>query len=290
MIQVLVNGMIAGSAYALMGLGFTMIYSCGRFFHIFLGVTGTAAAYCCYVLSRKAGLPAFAAIAFSVLLTGALAGLIERLIFRPLRDHASGSLAALLTSLGLTVVLQNILAVSFGNDTLLLRQGKTEVYELVGAHMTKPQLFTLSASIGLTIVVAVAMRFSEFGRKLRAVADDSYLAKTVGVPTDQVIMLSFIIGSALCGLAGILVGYDLDLVPTSGFHLILMAIVAAVVGGLGSVCGVFVGGIFLGVTQHLMGFFLPSKWQDASAFLVLVSCLIFLPQGFFGRSLKSPHA
>ena len=122
---------------------------------------------------------------------------------------------------------------------------------------------------------------------MRAVANDSELARVAGIESDKIILLTFALGSALAGIAGILVALDVDMTPTMGMNALMMGVVAVIIGGVGSIPGIALGALLLGMAQHLGVWFISSQWQDAIAFVILLLFLLFRPQGFLGKKVKT---
>ena len=200
-------------------------------------------------------------------------------------------LAILIASLGLLLVIQNALSLAFGDDTKSLRVGDiSEAYSFRGARMTAIQIVTVFTVIVVFGALSVLFSFSGFGKKLRAVANDPELASVFGVDTKTVVTITFMLGSGIAGLAAFLAAYDTDLTPVMGFKALLGAVVAVIVGGRGSILGILLGGLLVGMAQHLVVWKLPAQWQDASVFFILVAFLLFRPQGFFGKPLRKATA
>lgn len=285
--QVLVNGVVAGAGYGLVALGFGLIYATTRFFHFAHGAIYTCGAYLAYLLVVWFGLPLLLSLLLSVLLSCLLGILIEVGIYRPLRKNESSSLVLLLASLGTFVVLQNLISLIFGDATRTLRTGLVqEGLEIFGARITPIQITIILSSVLLFIATSLVLKYSRAGKAIRAVANDPELAKVAGIDSDKAILLTFAIGSGLAAVAAILVSFDVDMTPTMGFNALLMAVVAVIIGGVGSIPGAALGGLLLGMAQHLGVWKISAQWQDAIAFTILLAFLIFRTQGFFGRKLE----
>jgi branched-chain amino acid transport system permease protein len=284
--QLFVNGLIAGSIYALVALGFGLIYSTTRFFHFAHGAVYTAGAYLAYS-GWLLGLSPPIAITLAVIGTCILGALLEMGVFRPLRRKGASSLILLLASLGLLIVIQNAISFIFGDDTKTMRGSVvTEGLSVFGARVTPIQISIIAVSVLLSTLCWVFIKYSNKGKAMSAVANDPELARIVGVQSDQVILFAFVLGSALAAIASILISFDTDMTPMMGFNALLMGVVAAIVGGIGSIPGALLGGLFVGMAQHIGVWKLPTHWQDAIVFVILIAFLLFRPQGFLGKSLK----
>lgn len=287
MLQILVNGLIAASVYTLVGIGFSLIYSGTRFFHFAHGIVFTVGAYSTYLFKVWFGLPLFFSILVSIGLSTFLGCLIEISIYRPLRRKDASSLILLLASLGIYIVLQNVISMVFGDDIKTIRSGVVvEGINVLGVRITPIQITIIVVSILLLATCFLLLRYTKIGKAMRAVANDPELASVSGIESDKTILLTFALGSALAGIAGILVALDVDMTPTMGMNALMMGVVAVIVGGVGSVPGVALAALLLGMAQHLGVWYISSQWQDAIAFVILLIFLLFRPQGFLGKKIK----
>jgi branched-chain amino acid transport system permease protein len=287
MSQVVLNGVIAGSVYALIALGFTLVYSTTRFFHFAHGGVYAAAAYVMFVLYGRMRLPLGPALLGTIGIAIALGIGMELLVYRPLRHRNSSSLELLVASLGLLIVLQNAISLLFGDDTKMLWSGNVvEGTSILGARLTSVQILTFFITIILFAVTSIFVSKSQLGKSMRAVANDPELAVICGLDTNRVILAAFAIGSGLAGVGAILVAFDVGLTPTMGLNALMLGVVAVIVGGINSVPGAFLGGLLLGMAQHFAARKIGSEWQDTIAFLILIILLVVRPQGFLGKPLR----
>lgn len=285
--QILVNALVSGSSYALFALSFGLIYSTARFFHFAHGAAYATGAYLVYGARAQAGLNGVSAIFVGITGASVLGGLMELGVFKPMRRSGATSSVLLLSSLGLLVALQNGLSLIFGDDTKVLRQGPVaETIKVFGASVTANQLSIIACGIIVMLSLGLVLKYSRAGRMVRAVANDRELARLSGIQSDKVMLLVFLVGSGLAGVAGIIVGYDTDINPLMGFNALLMGVVAAIIGGIGSTIGAFLGGLLLGLVQHVAALWLSTRWQYAIVFGVLIVFLLCRPRGFFGKSLR----
>ncbi len=290
-IQYVVNGLNAGATCALVALGFGLIFHVCGFFHFAHGGVYGLGAYAAYALIQLLGWPIGCAVPGAILIAALGGATIDLSVYRPLQRIRATPLAILIASLGLLLVIQNGLSLAFGDDTKSLRAGDiSEAYSFLGARMTAIQIVTIFAVIVVFGALSFLFSFSGFGKRWRAVANDSELASVFGVNTKAIVTITFLLGSAIAGLAAILAAYDTDLTPVMGFKALLGAVVAVIVGGRGSVLGILLGGLLVGMTQHLVVWILPAQWQDTSVFFILVVFLLFRPQGFLGKPLRKAAA
>jgi len=285
--QAVLNGVIEGCTYVQLALSFVLIYRTTRFFHLAHAAAYTVGAYLFYGLVGAWKVPLLLAVPLAIAGAGALGCAMELAVYRPLRNRRASSLVLLLASLGLYVVLQNLVSLFFGDNTRTLREGTVrEGMLILGARITGSQVANVCAALSFVVGVWWLLRYTRLGRTVRAVSTDPELAVVRGIPVESAILLVFSVGSALAGASAILMAYDVDLTPTMGFQPFLMGVVAAIIGGIDSIPGALFGGLFLGLALNLATLFLPTQWQDTIAFGVLILFLLFRPQGFLGTSLR----
>ncbi len=283
----LANILISGSIIALVAVGFSLIYRTTRFFYFAHAVVFTAGAYFTLALSQKGGLPLGTASSLSVVLCAIMGCSFEVFVFRPLRRRGASALVLLLASLGLYVILQNLISCVWGDETEIIRSGiVSEGLNVLGARITPIQFVIIITGISSTFILAVFLRRTRVGTSIRAIASDADLASLCGIQKNRIFLLVFALGSALAGGAGILVALDVDMNPNMGMHYMLLAVVAVIIGGVESVAGVAMGALLLTIAQQLGIWVIGSEWQDAIAFVVLCVFLLVRPQGFFGKRIR----
>jgi branched-chain amino acid transport system permease protein len=288
MAQLLANSIVFASVYLIVAVGFALIYHITRFFHFAHGFVFTAGAYLTFFFKVWFGFSLVFSISLAIGLTAVLGCLIEISIYRPLRHKGASSLILLLASLGIYVVLQNILSLIFGDDTKTIRSGIVEEgINILGARITPVQLAIIAVSLFLLVCCFFFLKYTKMGQAMRAVANDPELARVSGIESDRVILSTFALGSALAGIAGILVALDVDMTPTMGMDALLMGVVAVIIGGVSSIPGVALGALLLGMAQQFGVWKISSQWQDAIAFVILLLFLLFRPQGFLGKKVKT---
>lgn len=288
MMQILTNILFAASIYMLVGVSFSIIYSTVRFFHFAHGIVFTFGAYFVFLSCQMVRIPFVISTVLMLLACILLGCLMELFIYRPLRKRKSNELVLLLTSLGIYIVLQNIISMIFGDGTRTIRTGTVqEGINVFGARITPIQIFTICISIALAIALSLFLKNSKIGKAMRAVASDPELASVSGINSNAVILWSFIIGSGLAGIAGILVALDVNMTPTMGMNALMMGVVAVIVGGFNSISGIALGALLLAIAQHLGAWYIGSQWQSAIAFIILILFLLFKPEGFLGKKVRS---
>ena len=282
-LQFVVNGVIAGSIYALVALGFTIIYRTVKFFHFAHGVVYTAGAYFAYTLFTFLHLHFVLCFVLAAVFTAILGIGMDKLVYYPLRLRKASNMILLLASFGIYIFLQNLIALIYGNQVLVLRTGPIkEGYKIFTAVITPTQITILVVSILLMFLLWFFIQKTKLGKAMRAVADDPLAASVVGINPDKIILASFAIGSALAGVAGVLISLETNLEPTMGFSAILKGIIACIIGGIGSIPGALFGGFFLGLVENLGIWKIPSIWKDFISFAILIIFLLIRPYGIFG--------
>ncbi len=297
-LQQIVNGLVQGSIYALVALGYTMVYGIMgliNFAHGEVVMIGTLVTITVAGSLIKAGMPvslaALAGLSVSLLLCMALGWGLERIAYRPLRN--APRLTPLITAIGMSIVLQNLAMMIWGRNYLTFPALLPKVnFELAGAHFTFIQVVIVLLS-GATMAGLLGLIYrTKLGMAMRATAQNPAVASLMGVNINRVIAAAFVIGSALGALAGVMVGTYYEIAHYQmGFMLGLKAFTAAVLGGIGNLAGAMLGGVLLGIIEalgagyigDLTGGFLGSHYQDIFAFIVLIVVLMFKPSGLFGE-------
>lgn len=283
--QLVVNSIIAASLYALVAMSFNLIFGATRFMHLAHGVLATVGAYTAFYAGSALGAPVAAAVFCGIAVAAFMGYVFEFLVFRPLRAKKASNLVLLIASLGAFTAIEAVIAIFFTSQfrTLSFLVGSTGIIHIGTGVMTGLQAVMLAIAIAVLVGLWLLLTKTSFGRAVRAVSDDEEVAKIVGINTDRVIGLVFVIGSAIMGAAGILAGMDTGIQPTMGFALLLKGIIAAIVGGIGSVYGGFLGAILLGFAENFGIWYISGEWKDAIAFAILIVFLLFRPQGILGK-------
>jgi branched-chain amino acid transport system permease protein len=200
-------------------------------------------------------------------------------------------LVLLLASLGIYVVVQNLIAVIFGADMKTIHGNLvSEGLPILGARITPIQIAIIAVSAGLVVITYLLLKMTLFGKAVRAVASDSALAATSGIDAEHVMLCAFALASALAGAAGVLVALDVDMTPTMGLNALMMGVVSAIIGGMRSVPGIALASLLLSFAQHLGAWEIGSQWQDATAFVILLAFLLVRPEGVLGKKLRKATA
>jgi branched-chain amino acid transport system permease protein len=287
LLQVIINALIAAAIYGMVGLSFAIIYRPTRFFNFAHGATFVSGAYLCYVGHIILDLPFWIATILAIGGAALLGAAMDLFIYRPARRRGATSTILLIMSLGTYLVLQNLISLFFGDDTRSVwGSASAQKFVIYDAYVTKPQVWIICSAVGLFFIVWFLLGATRIGKGIRAVASDPELAKVTGTNVDGVILMSFILGSALAGFAGVLTSLDTDMIPTMGLNVLMMAVIAVIVGGSGNISGVALGALLLGLGQHFGVREFGTAWQDAIAFLILIVFLLLRPTGFSNTSIR----
>jgi branched-chain amino acid transport system permease protein len=291
-LQQLVNGLTSGSVYALIALGYTMVYGILRLINFAHGDVYMLGAFFGLYATRwlhadqnPNPAKALAVLLISMAGCGLVGIVIERGAYKPVRR--SPRLSALITAIGVSLLLENGGRVVFGADPKFFPPLVTprEVFRSGSLAVSNIQLFVFGTAMLLMVGLELVVMRTRFGRAMRAVSVDAPAAALMGVPVDRVIAGTFVLGSALAAAAGILVGLSNPKIdPLMGLLPGLKAFVAAVLGGIGSIPGAMVGGLLLGVVETLVSAYLSSTYRDAIAFVILIAILLYRPTGLFGSA------
>lgn len=283
--QLIVNSIIAGSIYAVVALGFNLIYGTVKFFDIGFGALTAVGGYSVFLFYKKLGFELSLSVFLGVVIAGVIGYLIYRLVYSPLRVRKAKNMVMLVASLGSFIIVQATVAMIFTSQfqTLSRSVGTQRIYDIGGGVITETQLIILASAFIIMLLLALFVEHTKNGKAIQAVADDEEVAKVVGVNTNKLIGLVFFIGSAIAGLAGILVGFDTGIEPTMGMALLLKGVVAAIIGGIGNIYGGVAGAFLLGFVENFGIWKISGEWKDAIAFGLLIVFLLFRPQGIFKR-------
>jgi len=291
-LQQLVNGLSLGSIYALIALGYTMVYGVLRLINFAHGDVYMVGAYAGYYLSRKLqgkepSLVSAILVMLGAMLACAVLGLIiERFAYRPVRR--ASRLSLLITAIGVSLLIENAAQLIFGPDPKFFPSlaPRFDIH-VGGMRITSEQVTVIVVAFLLMIGLRFFIMKTRTGKAMRAVSYNLDAAKLMGISTDRIIAVTFALGSALAAAAGVLIGMQIPKIdPLMGIMYGLKAFVAAVLGGIGNVPGAVLGGLLIGTSEVMVVGYLSSTYRDAIAFGILILVLLIRPQGILGRVTK----
>ena len=287
-LQYMINGISIGAVYAIIALGYTMVYGIAKMLNFAHGDVIMVGAYISYCVTSYLGLPAFAGVLAAMVVCTVLGIVIEGLAYKPLRG--TSSLAVLITAIGVSYFLQNAAQLIWGSAPKNYKSVVTIApLKLFGGQLTitGEVLITVAACIIIMIGLTLFTGKTRMGKAMRAVSEDRDAAQLMGINVNSTISMTFAIGSALAAIAGVLLCSTVPtLQPTTGSMPGIRAFTAAVFGGIGSIPGAMLGGILLGVIETFSKAYLSTQFSDAIVFLVLILVLLVKPAGLMGKAVQ----
>ena len=281
----LIGGLGLGSVYAIIALGYSMVYGIAKMLNFAHGDIIMVGAFVAYFAISSFGLPVFVAVILSVVVCTILGVVIEKLAYKPLRE--ASSLSVLITAIGVSYFLQNAAMLLWGTDTKIfptVLSGSLTIGELSIPYLT---LITILSCVVIMIVLTLFINRTKTGRAMRACSEDKGAASLMGINVNQIISITFAIGSGLATIAAVLLCATYPSVyPTLGSMPGIKAFTAAVLGGIGSIPGAFLGGLFLGVIENLARAYISTQLSDAIVFMVLIVVLLIKPTGLLGKKVN----
>ena len=280
-----INGLNIGSIYALIALGYTMVYGIAKLINFAHGDVIMVGAYISFI-SMKFGLPWWLAVIISIVVCAILGVVMEKVAYKPLRNASRISL--LITAIGISYLLQNLFQLIFGANPQPYHAFITlPALNLGGISIQANYYITFSVSVVLMILLTLFVNKTTMGKAMRAVSEDEGAAKLMGINVDTTISLTFAIGCALAAIAGILYANCYPMInPTLGSLPGIKAFIAAVLGGIGSIPGAVLGAFILGMVEAMTKAYISSQLTDTIVFAILILMLVFKPAGILGKNVK----
>jgi branched-chain amino acid transport system permease protein len=285
-LQQLINGLNVGSIYALIAIGYTMVYGIIKLINFAHGEIMMFGAYFAFIAATSYNMPVWAIFLTSMIIMAILGVAIEFIAYRPLRN--APRLSALITAIGVSIFLQNLALLIFKADPKVMPKLFPEkIFYLGGIEISSTTLITVGLAIVFMILLDLYIRKTKQGRAMRAVSEDKDAAILMGINVNRTISLTFALGSALGALGGVLysVAY-IQVFPTMGVMPGLKAFIAAVLGGIGIVPGAMLGGFIIGMVETMTKAYISTTWADAIDFAILIIVLLFKPTGILGKNTR----
>ena len=280
--QHLLNGLIIGGIYAMVALGYSMVYGVLQIVnwaHADVLMFGT---FIGMILATGLNMPVIAMVLLAACFTAILGMTVEVVAYRPIKS-SNRRMAVLVSALGMSTFLQNLAQLIFGSDTRQFKIMESKTIELAGMKITNMQIIILSVTAAMLLVLYILVYRTKLGVAMRACSVSIDNAKLMGINTNMIISGTFGVGAFMAGIAGILVGaYYNAVYPTMGYLLGMKAFAAAILGGIGSIPGAVMGGFIIGIIESLGAGYISSAYRDAFAFLVMILILIIRPSGLMG--------
>lgn len=282
--QQLVNGVQIGSVYALVAIGYTMVYGIAKMINFAHGDIIMVGSYVALLFFQSSGLPVWGVIAATAAVSAVLGVTIERLAYKPLRGGSR--MSALITTIGVSLMLQNGFLLIFGSSPKPFPNHFTgEGFTLGGVTVSRLTAITLVVTVVLMVLLTLFVNRTRVGKAMRAVSEDQGAAQLMGINIDTSISITFAIGSALAAVAAVLYSSTYPLInPYMGSMLGLRTFIAAVIGGIGVIPGAMIGGFIIGIAEALIKRYISSAMADAIVFALLIIVLLVKPSGLLGRN------
>lgn len=283
-LEQVINGLMMGSIYVLVALGLVLIYGVMHVLNFAHGILFMLGGYLCHTAFAALTGNYLLAVALSMAALAVIGVILEMVVFRPLRDNLRNQVIA---SLGLVLIIQNLVIMLWGPNALQYRLGTTEIFVPLGALRFSVHHFLVIAVAFVCIAALFAfLRFTKFGTAIRATSQHREAALVVGIDVKRMYWTTFGIGTALAALGGSLIGPLFLVFPHMGDLPLVKALAGILLGGMGSVWGAVVGGLLIGVTESVATLFIPTDYRDTITFVAIIVILLLRPQGLFGVRVR----
>jgi len=281
-LQFLANGLIAGAIFSLMGLGIGLVYNTTKVLHIAYASIFVSGAYALYFFLKVLHFSLFFSIVLAILIAMILNILIEVFVYKPCYLRKTSSAIPLISSIGTYVVLTNLIALIFGNETKIVTSGIEKSFQFGSVILTRIQIIQFAAFLLLFTLYLILLKRTKFGKLIRAFANNPELLSMCGVEVLNLRILIFGLSGIFAGVASCLVALDIGIDPYAGMSILLVALVSLIVGGVGIFESAVFGGFLIGIIQNLVVWKISARWQDCITFLILILFLLLRPQGILG--------
>lgn len=278
--QIVIYGAVISSIYALLAVGFTLIFGVARILNLAHGSFYALGAYGVYTLTANVHLPLWLAAIVAVVLVGLLGVLIERVLVRPLRRSM---LAVLLITLAVALMIEQVLLLAFGSEARNVPSLVDVTYHLLGVDISGQRLFALAGGIVVLAGLWSFLQFTRLGSAILAVSQDAEAAQYMGIPSDRMYSIVMGMSAGMAAAAGVLVAPFQSVIPSMGLLPLVKAFAIVVVGGLGSIAGSVVGALLLGFSETIIAFKISIEWSQIVSVAAVLVTLVLRPAGFFGK-------
>lgn len=285
LLQLTVNGLAAGSIFAISAAGLTLVYGILKIVNFAHGDYLTFGAYMAFVANVFWGMPALVAVLFGVLVTTAMAVALEYGLWRPMRGRGAGLTSLFLTSIGLALVMRNAILLFASGSPRSLGFELNRTFVVGGVRISSASAAVILSAVVIIAAVGLFLARTRTGKSMRAIADNIDLASVSGIDPNRVVTQTWLLAGGLAGLAGILLAiFQSQMTPSSGWFILLPIFAAVVLGGVGSAYGALTAGLVLGLVMELSTYVVPFTYKNAVAFGVMILALLIRPQGLFGKA------
>ncbi len=280
-IQILVNGIIIGSLYALIASGLSLIYNVNKFIHLAHGVTIAISGYLLFWLFGSWNMNFVLASILTVILTGFSGVLMYKVIYAPLIKRKTNNIVILVASFSILFIFENMIQILFGAG-MESYDFDSQIYDIFGVYINEVQILIVVLTVLIFIGLWIFLNRTNTGKSIRAVSDNKELAEVLGINVDKLVLMSFFVGSVIAGMGGILIGLEQNLEPNMGMNFIIKGFTGSIVGGFTSIPGAIGGSYIIGLVENVGVWFLPSQFKYALTYIILFVFLLFKPNGIWG--------
>ena len=273
----LVPGVVVGSIYALGAVGITLVFSILRYAHLAHGDLATLGAFLALGLVTLAGLSPYVALPITMVLTAAIAVALDKTFYAYLRERPK--IVTVMASLGVALMLRSVVQMVWGVDSQTYSRGIVRPEDWFGLRLRDREIVTVLAMVAIVAALQLFLKYSRWGKAMRAMSDNPDLALLSGVDNAKVVRLTWIIVGGLCAASGVFLGLNYELKAMMGWTMLLPMFAAAILGGVGRVEGAVLGGLVVGIAEEMSTLVLPSEYKAATAFAILLIMLIVRPTG-----------
>jgi branched-chain amino acid transport system permease protein len=286
LLQQIINGVMLGSSYSLIAIGYTLVFGVLHLIHLAHGEVFMVGAFVALQVVLLMGGGVGVAIPAAAIASAVLGVLIYLAAVKPIMARKGHFLAPMISTIGVGLVLQELATRMFGGEQVGFPvQMESHVWHLGGLTIASVQVVILAVSLGLMLALHLFVTLTRVGMAMRATAESMVISHTLGIRSDRIIILTFAIASALAGVAGVLVGMSFNSIsPYMGVDMGIKGLAAMLLGGLGNVYGAMIGGLVIGIVEVISVGYLSSSYRDAFAFFVIIAVLLFRPRGIFGST------
>lgn len=279
--QLVLNGLVTGSMYAIVALGFAIVFGATRHFHIAHAAVIATGGYVAYILATISELPASLAILAGVLASIAVGVALLRFLYIPLELRHGSTMTIFLASLGMLIFIENVFTMFLGASTRKALYFSAIVYpvEIAGAYLTVAQILLICITIVLTLALLSALKYTRLGQEIRALADNPDLVRSSGRSVNRIKIVVYILASLLAGVAGIYQAGDTGIGPGVTMNLVMFGFIALVAGSVGSIGGAFIAAMALGFIQNVSQLIIAPQWSVPFVFAVFLIFILVLPRG-----------
>jgi len=287
-LSLLVDGICTGARYAILGMGFALIFNTQRMFDLSFGGVYTWTGFVFWLLAAFSGLPLTLAAVLSLAFCLILSYGVQKVYVSQLRKKSSKSVSIMLGSMAVMMIMEAVVAIIWGGEIRVARTGDAGIFKWGSVQISDIKLYTIVSALALFLLVEFVFMRTPLGIKSRAIASNPRLSLVVGLDAEKIVILATCFGCALVGLDAVLVCADTGVYPAIGFQSMLIAFMAVILGGIGSFEGAFLGGMIIGLVRTFAVLRFPTLWQELISFAVLFFIIAFKPNGLLGiRDWKS---